>query len=303
MALTRFSGYTANFVHGGGTLSLTQWTSQGINVNANKIRIVPAGAVDTKAVLTTSASTAVSMQTRDLAGVLADVSLATGLETTATSTLWMQKRLDQGLFESTLKHVKVSVASGFLTVDSIAASGGDEAASLGLNLQALWNGTLDPLVDTYSQTLAGNAPAFSTVYFGGPVYVNSVIVDGIIGTSISPGIAFSTILENFDPFPRNGVIVLREPTITLTLANMDYVNTIGSLLGAASAGAVDVYYRKGTANGTRVPDATAQHVKVSAATSHTGVDSISFSGNDDGSLNVTIIPTAALSVSTTSAIP
>lgn len=303
MGLSRFSGYTANFVHGGGTLSLTQWLSQGINPNANKIRIVPAGAVDTAAVLTTSAQPTVQMQTRDLATVLADVSLATGLTCTATSTMWMQKRLDQGIFEGTLKHVKISAAKGFLTVDTIAASGGDDQATLDLTFNALWDGTTNPLVDTYDQTLVGNTPAFSTVYFGGPVYVNSVIVDGIIGTSISPGIAFSPKVENFEQFPKNGVIVQRAPTITLTLANMGYVSTIGSIFGAAAAGTVAVYYRKGTNHGTRVADATAEHVKVSATTGHIGVDSIAFSGNDDGTLNVTIIPTSALSVSTTSAIP
>lgn len=303
MSLTRYSGYTANFQHAGGTMALTQWLSQGINPNANKLRIVPAGAVDTSAVLTTSSRPTVSLQTRDLATVLASVSPATGLPCIATSAMWMQKRVDQAIFAGVSSHVKVAAAKGFLVVDSISASGGDDPATLDLMFNALWNGSVNPLVDTYGQTLAGSVPAFTTVYFGGPVYVNSVIVDGIIGTTVSPGIVFDTKVENFEQFPKNGVIIRRDPVITLTLSNMDYANTIGSLLGAAAAGTIAVYYRKGTSNGTRVADATAEHVKVSAATGHIGVDSIDFSGNDDGTLTVTIIPTATLSVSTTSAIP
>jgi hypothetical protein len=69
------------------------------------------------------------------------------------------------------------------------------------------------------------------------------------------------------------------------------------------SGVLAVYFWKGSDAGSRVAAATASHCKISGATGVWSDDSIKASNNDDGTVDISVMPTGTLTVSVASAIP
>jgi hypothetical protein len=294
----RYSIYPGIINNGG--LTLRQIGGVDLSPNTQKADIVLGGAVDRVSVPTVSADPTASISTDDLYNVLGGVSLTTGLAISSVSTFQYQQREDTGVFAAGSTHDIVTVQKGFLTVSSITSSQDDEeGAQCQLALAALYNGSVEPLVHATTQALT-STPSFTARYFHGPVYHNSSQVDGIISTTVNPGLAFAAKRADGSVFPTVGSIVARLPTITFTTLKINAAG-VANMFHGALAGTLACYYPLGVTSGTR--SASSDNIKISAATGDWAKDGISVSANDDGTASVTVRPTTTLAVSTASSIP
>jgi len=304
MAVNRYSLYPASFVHGGGTLSLIQINAATADPGSQMDEIIPGGLVDRQAVIMATARPSCTFSTADLATVLGTVSPTAGLNCTGACKLHYQQRADQGVFSGGSNNIQIAATKGFLMPSRITASGSGQA-TCDLMFYPLYDGTNFPLIATNGVSLSSApTPAYNSVFYQGPVYVNSAQIEGLISVSVDLGLRYSTILPDGYVFATQGSIVARTPTISLTFLKADMVATnIGSMFIGSLAGTIAVYFARGVAGGTRVANATTSHCKISAATGALGPGSVSVTGEDDATVTVTVWPTAALAVSVASAIP
>ena len=108
-------------------------------------------------------------------------------------------------------------------------------------------------------------------------------------------------------FPATGLssITSRNPQIDLTFLNTAILpSTLANMVAAAFATTLAVYFRKGAEGGEgRVANATAEHIKISAAAGTWGPEDVSVSDENDVTTTITVMPTGTLSLSAASAIP
>ena len=253
------------------------------------------------------ANPTISINTRDLLTFLGAVSISAGLSCTGTSTFVLQERSDGGTFlsSSTATHEKLTATKGFIYPTSISASqDGDDGAVCEANFVALWDGTNLPVVwNTASAINTLTAPSFVGRYFLGPVYHNGSQINGLTNVTINPGIEYTARAFSGEPYPKIGSIMARNPSIQFTVTEAAAASTLTMIHGSAISTSLAVYLQKGVASGTRVAAATAQHIKISAASGDWSLDEASAQQNDDGTLTFTATPTTTLAFSAASAIP
>ena len=298
----RYSGYSSTWTYGAAqTLTLNQMNDVSVQVGTNRTEITPSGAVDLAAVIVGSGDPMINFGTYDLSTLLGQVSLTAGLALTGTGTVQFQRREDLAVFSSGSTHDSITCTAGWMGLNSITASQDDTTgAKADCSVHVLYDGTNNPLVHNTSVALAGT-PGFSSYFYLGPVTINSTEVEGITSVRVSTGLSFSRRRVSGQVWATKGAIVQRRPVIEITALEVSDFATL-AMHGRALAGTVNVFFRKGTASGTRVADATTEHVKVSATAGYWQDDSISVQQNDDGTVTCTILPTTTLSLSTASAI-
>ncbi len=300
----RFGIYTASFVHAGGTLSLTQLKRQSVNTNPTKKKVIPGGAIDPAAVLLSHADGRMSFSTSDLATLLGDVSLTTGLEITGAATMRFQERTQSGTFESGATHESFTASKGFLVVDSISASADDaEGAVVECSFVPLWDGTNALFVHNTGVDFSGvSAPAFASAFSLGPVYHNGSQIERVTRVTIRPGIEFNVKRTDGSPYASAGAIVRREPVFEFTCLKLDVSGSLNPFTRALS-GTLACYFWKMSNNSDRVAVATTEHVKISCAAGNIEDDSVEVADEDDATITYRVHPTGTLSLSTASAIP
>lgn len=301
----RFSIFTASLTYGSAqTLNLVQLESFSVKPQANKSSLIPGGLVDRAAVLVSHGTPQIGFTIRDLATLFGQVSLATGLATTGTSTFRMQERSDGSTFETGATHETWTTTGGFVIVDSLTANQDDANGAMATcTFVALWNGTTDPLVHNTGVNFSGvAAPAFGSQFFLGPVYHNSAALTGITSVTVNPGLSYEAKAFSGDPYPRRGVIVRREPTLSFTAAKIDTAGAL-DMFGGNITNSIYFYFQRGVDAGERVAAASSVHCSVGCTSAHWSPDEVSVSGNDDGTVTVTIMPKVAISVSVASTIP
>lgn len=176
------------------------------------------------------------------------------------STFYLKKATTTGsVARATTGHKRIVVNSLVLhwTQIRLPHNGKGEAQFV---VTANYDGSNDPFVYTGSVALAGNLTA--SQYFGaGPVSVNGVAVPGVQEITIDSGIQLvqeGGESEEFDTFVG---IETGAPTITIQTREETNWSTLG-LRGTALDGSNGVlcYARKYAANGSRVANATAEHI-------------------------------------------
>jgi hypothetical protein len=306
MSAERFTLFPCSFVHGGGTLNLAQMEGFDAQPTANVKRVYAAGAVDPKAHLVTTADPRVTFRTRDLTTLFTTVSPLTGLASSgAGATFRLQEREEgTGIFLSTATHETFTLAKNHLTIDSISAAQDDrDGAVCECTCHALYDLTNLPIVhNTAVDFTAAPAPAFTSEFFMGPVYHNSVQLPGVIRHGVEFGTVFTPFRQDGAVFPAKGFIARRQPVIKVTTQKMDEVASISKFLRALS-GVFAVYFWKAVDNGVRVAVASGVHLKISCAAGAWNDDNLTATENEDGTATLSIMPTGSLSYSITSAIP
>lgn len=161
---------------------------------------------------------------------------------------------------ATAEHQRVRIAAscGYLTRIRLVHNGRSEGTAV---LQANYDGTNDPFAYTGSVALAGNLSAGT--YFGaGPVSINGTSLGGVQEISIDSGVRLIQAggeSEEFDTFVG---LEMTEPTVTITFLQAINWATVG-LRGTTLDGTNGLvfYGRKFSQGGSRVANATAQHIK------------------------------------------
>lgn len=303
-ASNRYSIYTSSLVYAGPTtLNMTQINQWSINPGSNKDRFIAGGNVDPSAAINVHSMPTVEFQTHDLTTVLPVVTISNGLSCTGGATFRLQQRTSGGTFSGGANNVTYSSTVGFAHPTRIEASQDDvNGAVMSCTYYPLWDGSTDPLVKNTGVTFSAIAPAFTSKFYLGPVYINAVEMNGVRRVSVDTGIRFDAFKASGDVYCRRGSIVERLPVISFdVLAAEETAYT--SMFNAALAGTIAVYFRKGTDGGSRVVDATAQHTKISATTGAGSPDNISVQGTDDGLVRISVQTTSVLSATVASAIP
>lgn len=305
----RYGLYPANINNGG--LSLAQVASVALNAGRTVHTVRPGGALDPAANVLSMARPVAQLATHELDAVLAVVSLTAGYDCSAASQLNFQKRAVGGSFtaSNSTAHVTQSIANGFLHITEISASSESESpAQCMMDFIVLSSDGSNPITDDNDAAINGQpAPAFSNVFWHGPVYLGSTQLTGCVATRVRPGIVHQARIPDGAAYPIRAAssIVSRQPMIELDFINLDHIkNRLTETILSTFGSAVSVYFQQGTeATGGRVAAATGTHIAISAATGSWGADNIRVSDTGDATFTVQIMPTGTLSVSRTSTIP
>ncbi len=309
----RYGLYSANFDAGSTALALNQVRSIGTRSQKQMLSIHPSGSIDPAVHVMSSSRPVVQFVSRDLGtifGSATPVSITAGLAVPDPSTFMYRRRTPGGAFSSASEHLVQLVSSGFLHCTDISADAeSQDGAQATLEFIALSAAGRSPFTLTDDQAIPGalTAPAFNTVYFHGPAYLNGVALPGLISTRVRPGLDFRARLADGATFPLYAAssINARRPMIELSFLKLDMLDSvIGAMTTAAFATTLAVYYWKGSTNNEgRVAAATAEHLKISAAAGSWGPEDVTVSENDDGTTTIAVMPTGTLSLSAASAIP
>lgn len=265
--------------------------------------ITPGGAVDRAHIGLSSANPSFGLQTRDLLTVFGAMTPATVLCVTA-AIFRAQLRAECSTFATGTNHLSHSVPKGTIIPRSINASQTDvDGVSMQLEMLPLFNGT-DAIVSAAgSQDYdAVTTPAFVSRYYMGPIYINGTIVPNLESWGVDFGINYQTKAFNGSPYPTEGSIITRKPVISLTGSDLA-IQAAQNLFLRSAAGAIAIYAQAGTAGSDRVAAGTGGHVKITASAGAISGQNTSITGNDDGTVTLQIMPTAALAVATNSTIP
>lgn len=130
-----------------------------------------------------------------------------------------------------------------------------------VSIVPVYDGSNDPIAFTGSVALSGTLSA--AAYFGaGPVAINDVVIPGIQEISIDSGVQLLQLgasSEEFDTF-----VGLETGQVVVTIKTMEQTNWAALGLRGTALDGVDgllFYARKYAAGGSRVANATAEHIK------------------------------------------
>lgn len=301
--MSRFSMYPFSCTIAGPTaFNLQQLDRFNLSVNAQQASIIPGGAVDVACTHMSNADPMVEIGTRDCLTFLTACSPSAILPFTA-GVGRAQKRDENGTFLTSTNHETYNIAKGVLVPGSISASQDDqEGAMLSLAAHILYDGTNLPVTrSTGVDFSSAPAPACISRYFLGPIYIDATQIANIERASIDFGVNYAAKGFNGSPYPTEGAIITRTPTISLTSSALAIDAAVSMFLRAMS-GDVRVFFQKGVHGSDRVAAASSAHLKISATGGTWGTESVTTQGNEDGSVTCRITPTSALAVAVASAI-
>jgi hypothetical protein len=307
----RFSGYTARLYSGsmGGTeTDLIQLGGVALDAAQELAEIYPSGAIDRAAVVLNSGPASVRFATPDLATAFGVVDPAVGLLCTGGAVLQFQKRADGGVFAGSGANVLATSSSGFLLPTRLSASQ-DKPALLELAYHAFSStGLAEPFTLTASQSLGGTAPAFSSLFYLGGVYLGSAQILSCCDVRIDFGITFSKFTTrgatDGNLYPKAGAIIKRQPVITLSFTDVSLTPTaLSSLFANALGSSLYVYFAQGAAGGQRKSYSGNNHVKITTTSGEWHARSVAVQGESDADTSIEIRPTAALAVAAQTTIP
>ena len=155
------------------------------------------------------------------------------------------------------KRNRIALACVYWTSIRLPHNGPGEASVM---IIPVYDGTNDPFVYTGSVALSGNLTA--TNYFGaGPVSINGTSVPGIQEINIESGIKLIELGDASEEFNTFVGIETGDPSVTIKTMQMVNWETLG-LRGVALNGTTGLkfYGRKFKAGGSRIPNATAEHI-------------------------------------------
>lgn len=218
---------------------------------------------------------------------------------------YLKRTVGNGLrvADATTSHTRYRAANVFLGWDSISA---DQSGEASINLRAicLWDGSNEPIVPAGSVALAGT-PSAAEYFAAGPVAVNGTTINGVQSINIDLQPEYKIVFGDGEVWPTFCYVASINPKITINALD----NSWASLgLDGTALTSCAIYLRKLAANGTRVANGTAEHLKFSATNGIAYPESSSGGNNDEtpttlilelASANATAAP---LTLSTASAI-
>jgi len=196
---------------------------------------------------------------------------------------WWQKGLEGGL-RDTSGHVLMQVVKGMLYPMTIRAPH-VPPATIDYNLLASYNSADLPIqISTGALT---DAPAADEMFCAGPVVIGAWEFEGVQDVTINFGITPEVQSHKGITWPIYIGIRNRLPQIVVRFLDSSYISNI-DLDGFS--GACTVYLRKVLEGGTRVPDATAEHISCSIAKSIVTMGDSSAANPNTADNTVTITP-------------
>ena len=216
-----------------------------------------------------------------------------------TVTVPFKNRANGGLFEGATAHSQITGANALIIPTGIEASQDSEQGATA-TCEIHWLST-----DGHTQAVTGSAgnslasEAF-TVEFGlGIADINGTDLDTLTGIRVNPGISVVKQSANGGIWPRKASIQMVEPTIDVTVHDIDEVITLTD--GFTNLTSFECYLRRRSDGGTYVANGTATHIKLSFAAGIAHAETIDAPESGNGSVTIRLYG-KALAASTTSAI-
>ncbi|HEX8914418.1 MAG TPA: hypothetical protein VF796_18870 [Humisphaera sp.] len=200
----------------------------------------------------------VGFSTTAVARALA-VSALSGASLSAGMDIWFQRVAHGGTRTGGSTSLKLSSAKGLLVPMFVEAAQGGPATIHYTAVITSADGTTIPFTATASQALPSFALA-DEVFTVGPASLNGTAVEGVQSVRVDLGFQVLTKAGDGHAYPTFAGIARRQPTISIRTLDVSALAS-GNFSAAQTATDSVVYLRKLAKNGTRVGDATAQHVK------------------------------------------
>jgi hypothetical protein len=213
-----------------------------------------------------SAKPMITWTTTEIARVMAVVPPMTGLlvatgQTYTSADFLFMRQTKGGTLYSGSNHLMVSAAAGMAVCKTLSAQQ-DGEANLAMEFSPYsTNGTTAQI----SYNAASSAPTGvipSEKFTLGPVKVNGTAIDGLQGVEVDFGVVIKLMGANGNALPEFANIESITPKITIRGTDLSYAATVGLLGLTQGATQTDIYFRKLALGGSRVADATAEHVRI-----------------------------------------
>ena len=266
------------------------------------------GAVDATFAALQTQDPKLSWSTSKLATVLATIGIS-GLKIAADVDelglrAWLQKIDEGGTIASGSVHTLLTVKEGIIVPRQLTAN--NESAILTMEAIASWDGTNDPIIVTANQALVGT-PSVSEFFVVGKVALNGTTINGVQSVTIDFGLQVVALRGDGSQWPTFVFIQARRPSISITTLDTSVLATFG--LGGIAQSATDsvIYLRKVAEGGTRVADATPEHISFSVDEGRISTRSIGGSDGPPLAAEILVTPTyggsnAVIAISTATAI-
>jgi len=246
-------------------LFIDQITDQNIDLGITDLLLSADGQVDPTFVAVGEQNPRLAYTSSKLATILASCWID-GLKISSDvdddgAEFFFQKVEAEGTRATGSSHVKLTMNKGMLIPRTITAPH-NALASVELEFIPVWDETNDILVVETSQAIEGT-PSVSEAFCAGPAYINGVQLESIQETGIDLGIAEFVAGGDGDIWQKFVAIGTRTPRITLRTLDAVSLSTFGISGTAQGVTDSDIYLRKVAKDGTRVANATAEHIKVS----------------------------------------
>jgi hypothetical protein len=206
----------------------------------------------------------IGFTTPQLAAMLTECSVINGKSiTTAINTYFKKGSITGNVARATTEHSLIAVQDVYLYWTRINLRH-NEVATIDVVLATAYDGTNSPFAITSgSVALSGTMLTSSLAYFGaGPVEINTVSVGAIQEVTIESGIKLIEEGDASELYNTWTGLEMAQPTVTIKTLHRTNWATLG-LAGVALDGSagLEVWARKFASDGTRVANATAEHIK------------------------------------------
>lgn len=162
-------------------------------------------------------------------------------------------------------HAKMVTNYGMLLPDEISWQQ-KQPARMKLTCHAGYDGTNNPWVWSNSVAIA-TAPLLDELFTGGAIYINGTVIplETVQGMSLRWGWEVEKVAGSGEVWPRRLHAAQRRFMFEIETKLALSLSTYGLTGTAVNASTAKVYLRKYKINETRVPDATAEHIKITIA--------------------------------------
>jgi len=202
---------------------------------------------------------------------------------------YFQQMSEGGTRGGASSNISLTVNEGLLYPVSVSASHGGEA-EVTYELMVGYDGTNAPIVVAIDQSLEGTA-SVSESYTLGPVNINGTNMEGIQNANINFGINAMSLGADGSPYDTFQTIMRVVPSATFSTLDMEAINTLG-IGGLKQSDTDSVFYlRKMSEGGTRVANATEEHISFTVDEGKWDVQNMSAAHGSVGNANIICIPT------------
>lgn len=257
------------------------------------------GGASPEEVVVVSAEPTATVATFDIAGFVGIFGVAGAAVSSGTVTLPFRKRANGSTYAGATSHFTMTGANAFGYPTSFTATQ-DSAATATAEIKFLSSdGKTNPLSSATGATLG--AQAYNVSYTLGPAGVNGTQIPEVTGITVNPGRIVQVKRFNGFPYATTCEVVTIDPTIEITFADFDAIDTYGPMFSSNIGNDVTSFFRKMADGSTRVADATAEHILFTLSGGICEISDFSASDTSDGSATL-MVTGESLTVSATSAI-
>ncbi|MBN46298.1 MULTISPECIES: hypothetical protein [unclassified Methylophaga] len=287
MAFNAFSIYAIKINTKGTTndVFLDQILNQSHNFNQSIIKMMSDGAADPTFSAVGKLNSDIRFSTSKVATALSKGGISGFVidsdETNPGAEFYLQQHQPGGTRKTGSTHMKATLANGILVPMSLSA-GSEEMARMEFMAVGVYDGTNAPISYTASQALPADTLTVDQMFFSGPVNINGTQFEGVQSFNVDFGVNLNRRGGDGLPYDTFVNIANRVPIIKFTTLDVEKAMT---LVGANGVGHTndncEYYLRKAANGGTRVADATEEHIKL---TSYKGTILVKELSGDSGEI-------------------